>query len=114
MTRYRMVLECGHTQRTDAQVAAGTQRICREGDCAATTDGESRRKVVDQHQEEPDREMSSAAMEAGDSFTAAGRMVMRQYLLSIPEELRLKIGRLVLRTLLVEMEEMPETLVEER
>lgn len=103
-------LECGHHQQVDAEPAAGSLRICRQGDCGATMDGDTRRAIVSCESEPVDDTVMDSAVSGAENFAMAGRQVMREFLRTIPDPLRERIGRLILRSLLVELEELPETI----
>ena len=107
-------LQCGHEQQVDAPLSAGSLRICREGDCSVDQGEKETRVSVVETADDPADPVDDAIMleatNAVEAFGIAGREVMREFLRTIPDGIRPRVGRLVLRTLLVELEELPETI----
>lgn len=105
---YRLTLECGHEQTHADALEAGSMRVCR----LHADDPEKRTPVVSVELEEIDPllPMNFDHPDEGtiEGAIAGGRMIMRQFARTIPAHRRGQIMRAVMRSILVELDEIPE------
>jgi hypothetical protein len=109
MARFRYLLSCGHEQGSDLELDVGDIRVCR----LHPDDPEMRPEITDRitangRDAEDHRYTATRTVE---ELLIQGRAEIRSMIQQWPEGMRHHAARLVLRSLLVELEELPETIL---